>query len=180
MLKNRFYILMGILLLLGACHNAPHPPEKGKSSGEDKKLEEALIEANKRAVSEEQHMIKKYISRHQWDMNKTGSGVYYGIYNKGNGPKAGSGHRVTIDYTIELINGSEAYTTKNKQPKTFVVGQGDVVTGLHRVMPLLSEGDKAKVIIPSHLAHGISGDQDKIPPKSTLVYDLHVLKVFKQ
>lgn len=179
-LKSRIYIVLGIILLLGACRNAPHSPEQEKKSEKEEKLEEALIEANKRAVSEEQHMIRKYISRHQWNMTKTGSGIYYGIYSQGDGPKALEGRRVTIHYTIELINGYQAYNSKDKQPKTFVVGQGDAVTGLHKVMPLLSGGDKAKVIIPSNLAHGISGDQDQIPPKSTLIYDIHVLKVVEQ
>lgn len=136
-----------------------------------------MIEANKSAIKEEQRMIAKYISRHQWDMKKLGSGVYYGVYEEEAGPKALEGRNATIHYTIELLNGTKCYSSEGGQPKTFKVGQGDVVTGLHRVMPHLSEGDKAKVIIPSHLAHGISGDQKRIPPKSTLVYDIHLVKV---
>ena len=37
---------------------------------------------------------------------------------------------------------------------------------------LMAEGDRFMVIIPSHLAHGLVGDQDKIPPLSTLLVDV--------
>jgi len=36
-------------------------------------------------------------------------------------------------------------------------------------------GDKAKLIIPSHLAFGLAGDMDQIPPLSPIVYDIEVL-----
>jgi len=41
----------------------------------------------------------------------------------------------------------------------------------------LSLGDHAKLIIPSHLAHGLIGDLDKIPPLTTLVMDIHLIGV---
>jgi FKBP-type peptidyl-prolyl cis-trans isomerase len=36
-------------------------------------------------------------------------------------------------------------------------------------------GDKAKLIIPSHLGHGITGNMDKIPPLSTLIVDIELI-----
>lgn len=162
------------LIAIMSCQNAPHPSEPGKEPENGNKLEQALIEANKSAVAEERHMIKQYIDRHNWDMAKTGSGIYYGIYEQGNGKKAEEGMVATIDYTIELLNGYECYSSEKEQPKSFIIGQGDVESGVHKIMPYLQEGDRAKVIIPSHLAYGLAGDRKQIPPKSTLVYDLHV------
>lgn len=160
-----------------SCQNAPHPPEQEKKPENEKKLEQALIEANKSAIAQEKHMIRQYIDRHNWDMNKTGTGIYYGIYEDGNGKKAKEGMVATIDYTIELLNGTECYSSRNDQPKSFIIGQGNVESGLHKIMPYLQEGDRAKVIIPSQLAYGLAGDRKEIPPKSTLVYDLHVLEL---
>jgi len=31
--------------------------------------------------------------------------------------------------------------------------------------------------MPSHLAYGIAGDEDKIPPNSPVYFDLHLVKV---
>jgi hypothetical protein len=33
------------------------------------------------------------------------------------------------------------------------------------------------MILPSHLAYGLIGDQDVIPPKSTLVYDIELIDI---
>ncbi|MCF8230664.1 MAG: FKBP-type peptidyl-prolyl cis-trans isomerase [Bacteroidales bacterium] len=166
------------MLLLAACNNRPQNPDQKKQQN-DKKLEEALIDANKRAISEEKYMIRRYIQRHKWDMKKTGSGIYYSVYQEGQGTKARKGMRATLDYTIQLLNGYVCYSSQEKgKPKRFIIGKGgDVVSGLHKIMPHLQEGDKAKVIIPSYLAHGMAGDKKEIPSKATLVYDIHVLKL---
>jgi len=44
---------------------------------------------------------------------------------------------------------------------------------------LLHQGDKAKFIIPSHLAYGLLGDQKQIPPGATLVYDVELIQLNK-
>ena len=43
----------------------------------------------------------------------------------------------------------------------------------------MREGDKAKAIIPSHLAYGFIGDEKQIPKRATLIYDIEVLNVIK-
>ena len=55
------------------------------------------------------------------------------------------------------------------------LGSGGVESGLEEGILLLKLGDKARFIIPSYLAHGLSGDQDKIPPKATLIYTIKII-----
>jgi FKBP-type peptidyl-prolyl cis-trans isomerase len=43
----------------------------------------------------------------------------------------------------------------------------------------LAQGGKAKFILPSHLAYGLTGDQDKIPPQSPVVYDIELIEIEK-
>lgn len=180
-MRNRW--IYGIIILAGvmitSCGNPPRDPnQQGEKEKQEKALEQAFIDANKRAVAEEEHMIEKYIERHQWKMNRISSGFYYGIYHSGKGRQVSKGSTVSMDYTIELLNGYPCYSSQSHgKPKTFTVGQGDATPGIHRVMPHLQGGDKAKVIIPSFLAYGTAGDKKEIPPKSTLVYDIHLLKV---
>jgi FKBP-type peptidyl-prolyl cis-trans isomerase FkpA len=38
-------------------------------------------------------------------------------------------------------------------------------------------GDKAILILPSHLAHGLVGDENKIPPKASVIYELELLSL---
>ena len=44
---------------------------------------------------------------------------------------------------------------------------------------MMREGDKAKLIVPSHLAHGLVGDFDKIPPLTPIVVDIQLYKIVK-
>jgi len=37
-------------------------------------------------------------------------------------------------------------------------------------------GESARLIIPNHLAYGLSGDGDKIPPGAALFIDVKLLK----
>lgn len=180
-MRNQWLYIVFILtsIMITSCGNPPREPNRqGKNQKREKALEQALIDANKRAIAEEEHMIQKYIQRHKWEMHRVSSGLYYGIYHNGEGRKVRTGSTVSMEYTIELLNGYQCYSSKARgKPKTFTVGKGDAETGLHRIMPYLQEGDKAKVIIPSFLAYGIAGDKKEIPPKATLVYDIHIIKV---
>jgi FKBP-type peptidyl-prolyl cis-trans isomerase len=54
----------------------------------------------------------------------------------------------------------------------FIVDKSNVETGVQEAIKLMKVGDRAKLIIPAHLAHGITGDMNKIPPISTLIVDL--------
>jgi len=42
---------------------------------------------------------------------------------------------------------------------------------------LMQEKERAVLIFPPHLAHGIIGDGENIPPRSILVYDIKILEV---
>jgi FKBP-type peptidyl-prolyl cis-trans isomerase FkpA len=50
-----------------------------------------------------------------------------------------------------------------------------VEAGLEEGILLMHKGGKAKFILPSHLAFGLIGDQNKIPGKSTLIYDVNLI-----
>jgi FKBP-type peptidyl-prolyl cis-trans isomerase len=39
----------------------------------------------------------------------------------------------------------------------------------------MRKGDIAKIILPSYLAHGLTGDSDKIPPMSTVLYNIELV-----
>jgi len=58
-----------------------------------------------------------------------------------------------------------------------VVGHGGVESGLEEAVLLLHAGDKARIIIPSHLAYGLVGDDDKIPARATLIYEIELIEL---
>jgi FKBP-type peptidyl-prolyl cis-trans isomerase len=53
----------------------------------------------------------------------------------------------------------------------------NVENGLHEAIQYLRVGDKAKIILPSYLAHGLTGDSDKIPPMASVLYDIELVEI---
>jgi len=156
-----------------SCKNEK-PPEKQINPAEYK---EPLMKVNKKLVKSEDEQIEDYIKRYGWNMKKTGTGLRYMIYKHGSGRRAEAGKVVKINFTVSLLNGDTCYTSESDGYKEFLIGRGGVESGIEEGILLLKKGDRAKFIIPSHLAFGLTGDMDKIPAKATLVYDIELLKL---
>jgi FKBP-type peptidyl-prolyl cis-trans isomerase len=125
--------------------------------------------------TEEQH-IRDLIARYGWEMEETGTGLRYMIYEKGEGPSIVTGDVVELEYEVRLITGDRIYSSDEKGNMVFRVGKAEVISGLEQGILLLKVGDKAKFVIPSHLAYGLLGDDNKIPTKATLIYDIQVIR----
>lgn len=168
-------VLLILLLSILSCGNKKVIHEADKLTQDE--VTEKLVEANRAAIATENDQINKLIDSSGWNVVETGTGLRYEIIEKGNGPKAKVGEIAQIEYEIELITGEVLYSSKQLGPKEFRIGRGGVESGLEEGILLLKAGDKARLIIPSYLAHGLSGDQDKIPPKATLIYTLTLIKL---
>lgn len=172
---QKIILLLLSVLLIYSCNNNGTPPLVIHSDS----LKKPLENANKHMIQVENEDIANYISRHGWDMQSTGTGVRYMFYKQGTGAQAETGDSVAIDYKVNLINGVDCYSSKETGPLQFLTGKADVINGLEEAVLMMRVGDKAKVIIPSHRAYGLLGDEDKIPKRATLVYDIELLKVYK-
>jgi FKBP-type peptidyl-prolyl cis-trans isomerase FkpA len=140
-------------------------------------MDDSVMNYNKAVVKTEDQEIEDLIQRYGWTMVKSSTGLRYMIYKHGSGERPVKGKIVTIRYEVRLINGNLCYSSAEKGPKEFKLGQGVVDVGTEEGILLMRVGDRAKFIVPSHLAFGLLGDQDKIPPKSTLIYDIELIKL---
>lgn len=137
---------------------------------------EVLIQKHQNRIQTEEDRINAYIKRRNWSMLETGSGLRYRIVEKGSGPSAKEGMRAFVNYKISLLNGSLCYAS-TEEPESFIIGHDAVESGLHEGIQYLNEGDKAVLIMPPHLAHGLIGDRDKIPANASLVFEIDLLKL---
>lgn len=176
-IKGHVFLIIFLitLLFLSSCSNKSNNSER--KNIDPKEYKEPLIEANKELVKSENEQIADYIARYNWDMKTKPSGLRYLIYKEGDGEKANTGKMAKINYTIELLNGEVCYSSEKKGPKEFLIGGAEVESGLNEAILLLKVGDRAKFIIPSHLAFGLAGDKDKIPLRATLIYDIELLEL---
>ena len=166
-------IIVAGMFLLTACGS--NSTEKKDPAPRERK--ESLMKVNKNLVKQEDQKIEDFIRRYQWEMEETGTGLRYMIYHEGSGRQAEKGRTAEISFTVSLLNGETCYSSDEEGPKSFIIGKGGIESGLEEGILLLKEGDRAKFIIPSHLAFGLLGDMKKIPAKAVLVYDIELIKI---
>jgi FKBP-type peptidyl-prolyl cis-trans isomerase len=172
--------IIGLLFLTLGCLFIACSGKQTEETKEDKvgqNPRESLMKVNKTLVQSEDQQIDDFVERYAWPVKTSGTGLRYWIYEQGDGKPAREGSVARIEYTVSLLNGETVYSSKDDDPKEFTIGRGGVESGLEEGILFLKEGDRAKFILPSHLAYGLLGDQDKIPARSVLVYDLKLLKI---
>jgi FKBP-type peptidyl-prolyl cis-trans isomerase FkpA len=109
----------------------------------------------------------------------TASGLQYQVITLGTGPKPKMDDRVSVNYAGSLLDGTEFDSSyKRNEPAQFALGQ--VVPGWTDGLQLMPVGSKYKLWIPSKLGYGETGTPGgPIPPNSTLVFELELLKIVK-
>ena len=173
--KTRFgrIILFPIIIGLGACTSKP----KRLTTAEEKEFKQNLVKANRGLVDLDQERISDYVKRHGWKMDKTKTGLWYEIYEHGTGEQASLGKIAHLNYKISLLDGTVCYSSDSTGELRFKIGQGGVESGLEEAILMMKVGDKGRFIMPPHLAHGLIGDQNKIPARSSIVYHAELLKL---
>ncbi len=114
----------------------------------------------------------------------TDSGLKYIDTVVGDGAAAKSGDTVLVHYTGWLT--TDGGKTKGKKfdssvdrgkPFGFNLGVGDVIKGWDEGVAGMKVGGKRTLIIPPDLGYGKRGAGDDIPPNSTLLFEVELLRV---
>ncbi len=103
------------------------------------------------------------------------SGVRYVDLKVGEGPTVLLTDTIEFQYRGTLLDGTEFETTYMTEPAVRAVA--NLIPGLKETMLTMNEGGRRSVIIPSHLAYGEGGIPGRIPPDSTLVFELELLAI---
>ena len=108
------------------------------------------------------------------------SGLQYEVIQAGDteGPRATASDRVECHYEGTLIDGTLFDSSvKRGQPATFGVTQ--VIPGWVEALQLMPVGAKWKLYIPYSLGYGAQGAGEMIPPYSTLIFEVELLRIVK-
>ena len=171
-----FFIIFAISYITASCSN---DAEVKPIEIDQAKVEKIIEETNRVNIKIEDEQIDDYLRRRAWKFNHTKSGLRYKIYKQGSGLQPNAGEMVFLDYTINLIRGDLMYSSQTDGPMIFKIDKDDVVSGLNEFVKMMRVGDKAKLIVPSYLGFGATGDDKKIPARATLIYDLTLRKIAK-
>jgi len=106
------------------------------------------------------------------------SGVLYKVEAEGTGKTPKLSDRVKVRYEGRHVDGRVFDKSRGEEAQEFRVDR--TVAGWQEVLPLMREGDKWEVVVPSHLAYGAKGSPfGNIGPNETLVFTIDLVDVME-
>lgn len=106
----------------------------------------------------------------------TKSGLQYEILTEGTGKSPKATDKVRCHYEGRLING-QVFDSSYQRNEPADFGLNQVIAGWTEGVQLMKEGAKYRFFIPYLLGYGERGAGSQIPPYSTLVFDVELIKV---
>jgi FKBP-type peptidyl-prolyl cis-trans isomerase len=176
-MPGNIYFSLIFVFFLFFCRCKSEAPARDQS-GQDmeanrEQIKKQFITANQQLMQKENDEMDYYAISHKMTFVRTSSGIRYYVYKpSAAGDSIRDSSRVTIAFKVYLLDGTLCYSSDIEGKKTFVIGQEDIESGIHKGLQYLKRGDKAILLIPSPLAHGLLGDFKKIPPQMPIVYDV--------
>jgi FKBP-type peptidyl-prolyl cis-trans isomerase FkpA len=156
------------LVLTTGCLNKPDSRSSVKPASE-----KDLIELNRSLITSDRELITDYIGKSDLKFIETETGLWYSIVEKGGGEAIKTGDDVSYSYDCKLIDGKPCYSGSN----TLRVGYASVERGVTEGLQLMKPGSDYIFIIPPYLAHGLTGDGQRIPGRSILIYRIKIKEV---
>lgn len=108
----------------------------------------------------------------------TASGLQYEILTQGTGAKPVAADEVTVHYKGTLINGKQ-FDSSYDRNEPLALSLQNVIPGWTEGVQLMSVGSKYRFYVPYKLGYGERGAGQDIPPFSTLIFDIELIKIGK-
>lgn len=173
--------MVAVLVSCLSCQCSGQESQKKTQHQRDfEKIRNQRMQAEREFLEKERKSIETYIKDRGLEVERTGTGLYYQILeDSASDVKVESEDEVVFQYDIYLLNGTLIYSSEENSPEALVIDRENAEIGIHEALKKLGLGDKGLFILPSHLAFGVAGDQEKVPPKTALAYEIKVLKINK-
>jgi FKBP-type peptidyl-prolyl cis-trans isomerase FklB len=144
-------------------------------------IQKYLQELTEKKVAEIKAVGDKFLEENAKKENviTTASGLQYTVEKEGTGEQPTAEDEVTVHYTGKLLDGQVFDSSVSRgEPATFPLNR--VIPGWTEGVQLMKEGGKYTFYIPSDLAYGPQGVPNAIPPHSTLIFEVELIKVNKK
>jgi FKBP-type peptidyl-prolyl cis-trans isomerase len=164
------FLILAVSLTSFSCRS-----ESGSVAPDKLPGKKELADMNRYLVQKDRERIESYIERRDLPMKESPSGLWYYIEVGGEGPYFTDNDRIIMEYDCFLIDGTRCYSSNELGPKELILGRSEMEPGLNQALRMLKHGAKGTFILPPFLAFGLKGDGKKIPPRSTLVYEISIL-----
>lgn len=148
-------------------------------TGEEKVAltDDQLVDINRELVIKERERIESYIKRKDLNMVMSDAGIWISLIKEGQGQLLEAGDKVSLEYTCSLLDGTLCYSSARDGELKISIGRSDIATGLDEALRMLKPGAEAVIILPSNMAYGLIGDNNRIPARAALIYRIKVSPV---
>lgn len=168
--------IIPILLLILSCTSSG--PERKISGTSEQEIKKSVVNVNQYILKRNRNHIRGFMNRTGWDMEETGSGLFFMSTKEGYGQHPVSGDRLRVDFTMRLIDGEKISSGDDAGLLEFSLGEGGVIAGLEEGLKKMKEGGSSTLIVLPHLAYGNFGDVELgVPPDAILLFELTLLKI---
>ena len=172
------YVLLAFICVLNfSCGSDNHTKQFADKQSH---LSDQLVAVNRSYVKIEAAEIDSFIAQRNFEMKKSKSGLRYRINSSAAGPTAAIGDAVELKYKMYLLNGMLCYDSDSAGTMKFNVEQSTALSGIHEVVQMMHKGDDAQIVLPAHLAFGLTGDQNKVPYEAALYCTLQLTNIKKE
>jgi FKBP-type peptidyl-prolyl cis-trans isomerase FklB len=154
-----------------------------------KEMQETLVDLKKKVVADQQRRREeqgkkareageKFLAENakKEGVSTLPSGLQYKVLQQGAGTSPKKTDTVTVHYKGTLVDGTEFDSSyKRGKPATFRVD--GVIAGWTEALQRMKPGARWRLFIPPNLAYGDRGAGSRIPPNSTLIFDVELISV---
>ena len=106
----------------------------------------------------------------------TPSGLHYRVIKAGEGTPPTKNDKVEVHYRGWTIDGKE-FDSSHSRNETSTFGVTQVIRGWTETLTMMKPGGKWEIVVPQELAYGPGGKRPKIPPYSTLRFEIELISV---
>ncbi len=174
---NKYILLIFSVLMLINCKKST--VYKKVEYGNDEFLKNSQ-QNYKTLHAEEKTFIKSWIAKHpDTNFSETTQGFWVNVSKDAKTENAKKTDIILYDKQIEDFSGNIIYNFQEKTNQKLILGKSYEIRGVEYAMYNLSEGDEATLLIPSSLAYGLYGDEEKIGENIPIIVHLKVNKITK-
>lgn len=174
-MKNNLFLYIFLFLMVSCGNPVPRKPILRKTNtllNESVRLNKIMNENEENAFAAfmEKDSLTQYIA--------SPNGFWYTFNQKKSDSELPQvGDQVFYTFAVYDINNTIIYSAEEIGEQAYIVDKQEIVEGLRNALKLMSTGDEATFLFPSHKVYGYLGDANKIEINQPLIYKVQLIKI---